>query len=225
MLGIASLSTKNIVFPPIKNALIEPNGLLAVGGNLNVNTLIKAYKQGIFPWFNINEPILWWSPNPRLVLYPEQLHISRSLKRLAKKNSYQITVDTQFNNVITKCAAVRGKIGTWINPQMIQAYNRLHENGYAHSIEVWASNKLVGGLYGVACGQVFFGESMFSIESNTSKLALIKLVEVLQKKNFKLIDCQQQTSHLESMGATLIDRQHFSKLLITYCNSDNIGKW
>jgi leucyl/phenylalanyl-tRNA--protein transferase len=225
MLDISKLSTTKVVFPSTANALIEPNGLLAMGGNLNADTLINAYRQGIFPWFNIDEPILWWSPNPRMVLYLDQLHIAKSLQKLAKKNKYQITIDTQFNKVITKCAEVRANSGTWINPQMIRAYNNLHQLGYAHSIEVCTESELVGGLYGVAFDQVFFGESMFSIEANTSKLALIKLVATLQAKNFKLIDCQQQTSHLESMGACSISRKHFSELLTKYCNNDNCGKW
>jgi leucyl/phenylalanyl-tRNA--protein transferase len=225
MLDITRLNPTKIIFPPIANALIEPNGLLAVGGNLNVDTLINAYRQGIFPWFNTDEPILWWSPNPRMVLFPDNLHISKSLKKLVKKNKYQITIDTQFNKVINACAEVRANSGTWINSYMIDAYNNLHQLGYAHSVEVHNENKLVGGLYGVAFNQVFFGESMFSIEANTSKLALIKLVEALQLKNFKLIDCQQQTSHLESMGACSIPRQQFSELLIKYCNSNNYNKW
>jgi leucyl/phenylalanyl-tRNA--protein transferase len=224
MLEIAQLNTTKVVFPSIDNALIEPNGLLAVGGNLNVDTLINAYQQGIFPWFNNDEPILWWSPNPRMVLYPDRLHISKSLQKLIKKNKYQITINTQFNKLITACAEIRANSGTWINSQMIDAYNNLHKSGYAHSVEVYTENKLVGGLYGVTFGQVFFGESMFSIEANTSKLALVKLVETLKTKNFKLIDCQQQTSHLESMGACLISRKQFSKLLTKYCNN-NYNKW
>ena len=215
---ITLLDDETVVFPPVSMALKEPNGLLAIGGNLDVDTLFSAYRQGIFPWFNDDDPILWWSPAPRMVLRPEELHISRSLRRLLRKNEYKITFDHDFAGVIQHCAAPRSyEQGTWITHDMQDAYIGFHQAGYAHSVEVWSQDELVGGLYGVAIGQVFFGESMFSRRSNTSKLALAALVSQLQQWDFKLIDCQQHTPHLESLGARDISRKDFTDQLNRYC--------
>ena len=182
------LEPEDIGFPPIELALVEPNGLLAIGGSLDPEWLLCAYSQGIFPWYEDGQPILWWSPDPRLILTPGLLKVSRSLKRLIKKQSYEITFDTAFRDVIRNCAESRSEgAGTWITDQMQAAYSVLHDKGYAHSVEVWASGELVGGLYGVALGKVFFGESMFSKEDNTSKLALVYLIRQISSWGFELI--------------------------------------
>ncbi|WP_090720456.1 leucyl/phenylalanyl-tRNA--protein transferase [Nitrosomonas sp. Nm166] len=201
-------------FPPLENALTEPNGLLAVGGDLSPRRLLEAYSRGIFPWFNDGEPILWWSPNPRMVLFPDELKISRSLRKVLKKNHYQIRTDYSFGQVMQACASPRkGQTGTWIHPQMIAAYTALHEMGLAHSIETWMDGVLVGGLYGVSLGKVFFGESMFSRVPNASKIALVHLIKQLQYWKFGLIDCQVKTDHLASLGAREISRMEFSQRL------------
>ena len=206
-------------FPPIEHALEQPNGLLAIGGNLEVDTLIKAYQRGIFPWFNEGDPILWWSPSPRMVLLPGKLHISRSLRKLLRKELYQVTFDYDFPSVIAACACGRrDSEGTWITNEMITAYIALHNAGHAHSIEVWRENKLVGGLYGVAQGRVFFAESIFSRESNTSKIAMTALSEQLAAWQFKLIDCQVYSDHLNSLGANPITRTKFQDYLSQYCS-------
>ncbi|MCK5893547.1 MAG: leucyl/phenylalanyl-tRNA--protein transferase [Endozoicomonadaceae bacterium] len=198
-------------FPPVDQALIEPDGLLCAGGNLSVATLVSAYQQGIFPWFSGEQPILWWSPNPRMVLTPDTLLISKSLRKLIRKqhNSghFCLTVNRDFLSVIKACAETRKSSGgTWITSDMQSAYFDLHRAGFAHSIEVWSENNLAGGLYGIAIGHVFFGESMFSRQSNTSKLALVAL---LRSTLFELVDCQVHTSHLASLGAHLIERPNF----------------
>lgn len=201
-------------FPPLEQALIEPNGLLAAGGDLSPERLISAYRQGIFPWFNQEEVILWWSPNPRMVLFPQELKISRSLHKTLKKNHYQIRTDSAFTQVMQACAAPREKqTGTWIHPEMIAAYTALHQRGIAHSVETWVDGELVGGLYGVAIGKAFFGESMFSRVPDASKIALVYLVRQLERQGYGLIDCQMKTAHLMSMGAREIPRLQFSKLL------------
>jgi len=202
-------------FPQTNNALLEPNGLLAVGGNLKPKTLIEAYSRGIFPWFNDDQPILWWSPTPRLALDPADLHIGRSLRKAAKKRLFQISVDTAFPEVITQCSDVErdGQDGTWINDDIIDAYCQLHELGYAHSIEAWHQGQLAGGLYGIALGGVFFGESMFSSISGASKQAFVTLVLQLRHWGFNLIDCQVQTQYLMSFGAKEISRENFEKRL------------
>lgn len=214
-------------FPPLENALAEPNGLLAIGGDLSPQRLLEAYSKGIFPWFNEGEPILWWSPNPRMVLFPDELKISRSLRKTLKKNHYQIRTDYSFSQVMQACASPRkGQAGTWIHPQMIAAYTALHEMGLAHSIETWVDDVLVGGLYGVSLGKVFFGESMFSRVSGASKIALVHLVMQLQYWEFGLIDCQVRTDHLASLGAREISRAEFSQrldMLIT--GSEPSSKW
>lgn len=201
-------------FPPVENALREPNGLLAVGGDLSPQRLLEAYSKGIFPWFNADEPILWWSPNPRMVLFPEEIKISRSLRKTLKKEHYQIRTDGSFTQVMHACASSRkGQTGTWIHPEMIAAYTALHDMGLAHCVETWMGGELVGGLYGVALGQVFFGESMFSRVSDASKIALVHLAKQLQRWEFGLIDCQVKTGHLTSLGAREIPRSEFSQQL------------
>ena len=206
-------------FPSPNLALLEPDGLLAAGGNLKPDTLLQAYKQGIFPWYSGNQPILWWSPNPRCVLYPEKLHISRSLQRTLNKAPYAIKENTAFKQVVLECAAPREDNdnehpGTWITDAMVDAYCDLHKMGHAHSIECWQDNKLVGGIYGVKLGQVFFGESMFSRMKDASKVAMVHLCE---NHKYRLIDAQVYSEHLESLGAECIDRYDFIQELNTYC--------
>ncbi|PTR14160.1 leucyl/phenylalanyl-tRNA--protein transferase [Nitrosospira sp. Nsp2] len=201
-------------FPPLEAALTRPNGLLAVGGDLSPARLIEAYRRGIFPWSNEGEPILWWSPDPRMVLFPEELKISRSLAKVLKRENYEIRADSAFKQVMEACAAPRqGHTGTWIHPQMITAYRELHEMGLAHSVETWVGGELVGGLYGVGLGKMFFGESMFSRVSDASKIALVHLVKKLQGLDFGMIDCQMKTEHLASLGAREISRKEFSQTL------------
>jgi leucyl/phenylalanyl-tRNA--protein transferase len=197
-------------FPDVSLAEREPNGLLAVGGDLSPQRLINAYVQGIFPWFSEGEPILWWSPDPRTVLFPEQIKISRSLKKTLKKQLYSVSFDRDFHGVIEACSRPReSSPGTWLLPEMIKAYHTQHELGLAHSVEVWQDQELVGGLYGMAIGGVFFGESMFSRRPDTSKIALVHLSRTLQAWDFKMIDCQVYTQHLASLGAQEIPRQTF----------------
>ncbi len=202
------------LFPPVENALTEPNGLLAAGGDLSPQRLLAAYHKGIFPWFNEDDPILWWTPDPRMVLFPDELKISRSLRKILRKDHYQILTDRSFTQVMEACAAPRkGQAGTWIHPQMIAAYSALHEMGLAHSVETWIDGELVGGLYGVALGKVFFGESMFSHRPDASKIAFVHLVKQLQYWEYGMIDCQVRTSHLASLGAREISRAEFSQKL------------
>ncbi len=201
-------------FPPHEASTSA--GLLAYGGDLSLPRLLSAYYQGIFPWYSQNDPILWWSPDPRFVLFPDQIKISKSLKKVLKR--FEVRTNTSFYDVITNCAKVRMNEGTWIDENMIESYCRLHQNGYASSIEVWQEGCLVGGLYGVHLGQIFFGESMFSLASNTSKVALVFLCSL----DFALIDCQMHTNHLESMGACFIPRQSFLQYLKDYCSTPSI---
>tara|TARA_B110000305_G_scaffold61024_1_gene67654 strand:+ start:105 stop:800 length:696 start_codon:yes stop_codon:yes gene_type:complete len=204
------LSSPQASFPDISLALADPNGLLAAGGGLSPNRLLEAYSRGIFPWFEEGQPVLWWSPDPRMVLFPEDLRVSKSLRKTINKSLYTVTLDEAFAEVIGCCAQPRGDSpGTWITDEMQTAYTQLFEAGHAHSVEVWREGDLVGGLYGVALGQLFFGESMFSFESNASKIALVKLVKQLQEWNYKLIDCQVSSEHLESLGAIEISREQF----------------
>ncbi|CAG0997100.1 Leucyl/phenylalanyl-tRNA--protein transferase [Methylophilaceae bacterium] len=202
-------------FPPIDHALEEPNGLLAIGGDLSVERLLGAYAQGIFPWFSEGQPILWWSPGPRMVLYPEELKISRSLARRLKRRDYEIRADTAFRQVMQACARAPrpGQDGTWITEPMIDAYTRLHEAGYAHSTETWIDGKLAGGVYGIAIGRMFYGESMFHETANASKIAFVHLVHDLKARGFGLIDCQMKTAHLASLGAREIARKDFLQQL------------
>lgn len=201
-------------FPPLETALREPNGLIAAGGDLSPERLLAAYRRGIFPWFSEGEPILWWSPDPRMVLVPSELKVSRSLRQRLRRGGYEIRVDTAFREVMLGCARPRrGQPGTWITRSMLAAYHALHRHGYAHSVETWIDGELAGGLYGVAIGRVFFGESMFTRVTDASKLALVHLVRQLERWEFGLIDCQMRTAHLLSLGAREIPRAEFSRRL------------
>jgi leucyl/phenylalanyl-tRNA--protein transferase len=219
--------TPETPFPPLGTALTHPNGLLAAGGDLSPQRLIAAYRCGIFPWFNEGDPILWWSPDPRMVLFPPELKISRSLRKTLKKANYTIRADSAFNQVVRACAEPRKeRPGTWIHDEMIAAYTALHEMGLAHSIETWMEGELVGGLYGVAQGKMFFGESMFSRTTDASKIAFVHLVRHLERRGFKMIDCQMKTAHLASFGAREISREEFSlklKELVNY--PERVDKW
>ena len=201
-------------FPPVSKALRSPNGLLCAGGDLSPTRLIEAYRHGIFPWFSEGDPILWWSPDPRMVLFPDELKVSRSLRKAVQRGPYETRFDSAFSNVMRACAEPRaGQHGTWIMPEMIAAYTTLHHMGVAHSVESWRDGELVGGLYGLWLGKVFFGESMFSRATDASKVALVRLVERLQAMDCRVIDCQQATPHLASLGAREIPRKEFAKLL------------
>lgn len=204
-------------FPPTSEALDHPNGLLAAGGDLEPGTLVNAYRRGIFPWFSAGEPILWWSPNPRTVLQPAGIHISRSLKRTLRRAAFRVTCNQAFAEVLDACAGPRvGSEGTWITPEMQAAYRLLHAHQIAHSVEVWHDDVLVGGLYGVALGQIFFGESMFSRRDDASKVALANLGYNLERWGFELIDCQAESDHLLRMGATRMSRTEFEQSLSVY---------
>ncbi len=203
-------------FPPTSQALSEPNGLLASGGDLSVDTLLRAYAQGIFPWFQPNQEMLWWTPDPRMVLRPSHIHISKSLKKIIRKSHWRIQFDTDFAEVVRSCAMTprqEGEAGTWITPAMSRAYQHLHELGVAHSIEIRDGEKLVGGLYGLLLGHVFFGESMFSEASNASKVALVTLARLCEANSIEMIDCQVHNPHLASLGASLVARKDFEKYL------------
>lgn len=201
-------------FPDVSRALCEPNGLLAIGGKLTPDCLLTAYRRGIFPWFSAGQPILWWSPDPRMVLFPERVRVSRSLRKLLRRSPYTVTLDEAFVEVIRGCSEPRADdAGTWITSDMIHAYTRLHELGYAHSVEAWHEGSLVGGVYGVSIGRVFFGESMFFRARDASKVAFIHLVRQLQAWGFAVIDCQMRTRHLERLGAEEIPRPRFIALL------------
>lgn len=208
----------NQSFPHPETALEEPNGLLAVGGNLSPERLLRAYRNGIFPWYSSGQPILWWSPDPRTVLFPEQVKVSRSLRKTLKKAVFTVTMDSVFSHVVEHCSEPReGQWDTWITPAISAAYNRLHQLGHAHSVETWHRDDLVGGLYGVAIGRVFYGESMFSRMSNASKVALVALCSQLERWQFGVIDCQMHTPHLVSLGAQDISRKCFLGLLQRFC--------
>jgi leucyl/phenylalanyl-tRNA--protein transferase len=197
-------------FPPVETALRTPNGLLAAGGDLSPDRLLAAYREGVFPWFGEDDPIRWWSPDPRMVLYVNEVHVSRSLKKVLRAGRFRITLDTAFADVVRGCAETRrDHEGTWITPAMEDAYARLAELGHAHSVEVWQGGGLVGGLYGVAVGRMFFGESMFSKASDASKVALVSLTRQLDAWRMPLIDCQMSTAHLASLGAREIPRSDF----------------
>lgn len=202
-------------FPPLELALREPNGLLCAGGDLTPQRLVLAYINGIFPWYSPGEPILWWSPDPRMVLFPREFKISRSLRKTLRKGDYRVSLDTRFKNVIQACARKRriGQTGTWITPEIQAAYLRLHELGYAHSVEAWIDGKLAGGLYGIAIGRMFYGESMFAHVTDASKIAIAHLARFLDEQGFGMIDCQMNTSHLASLGAREIPRDDFIRHL------------
>lgn len=205
--------TDDIPFPPVEAA--DEYGLLAIGGTLSVNRLLDAYKKGIFPWYNEDEPVCWWSPDPRCVLFPHQLHISKTMQQVILRRQFRFTFNTAFEKVMRGCqqAKRKGEPGTWIHEEMMEAYCMLHELGYAFSGEAWQDGKLAGGMYGVKLGKIFFGESMFSNVSNASKFAFIQFVQQLQKEDVKLIDCQMRTDHLVSLGATMIERKKFIGIL------------
>ena len=203
--------SNDLAFPD--PSLAEEDGLLAIEGDLSPERLLLAYSNGIFPWFSEEEPILWWSPDPRFVVYPKDIRISHSMKKILKKNTYRISFDTCFRDVISNCSNLRKQTGTWITNEMIEAYCKLHELGFAHSVEAWYEDKLVGGLYGISIGKCFFGESMFSTMDNASKAAFITLSKVLEEKGFVVIDCQVHTTHLESLGAVYISREEFLQVV------------
>jgi leucyl/phenylalanyl-tRNA--protein transferase len=214
-------------FPDVTTAERHPDGLLAVGGDLSVTRLINAYRCGIFPWYGEGDPILWWSPDPRTVLFPERLRISRSLRKTLRKDLFRVTVDRDFAAVIDACAQPRdANGGTWLVPDMVAAYRRLHRRGLAHSVEIWRNGVLAGGLYGVTIGRVFFGESMFTRVSDASKVALVHLCRTLCDRGFRLVDCQVLTSHLIRMGAVQLPRADFVRMLDHWCSlPDWHGPW
>jgi leucyl/phenylalanyl-tRNA--protein transferase len=214
-------------FPPPEQALRTPNGLLAAGGNLTPARLLDAYRHGIFPWFNADDPILWWSPDPRMVLFPEEFKISHSLRKTLRNQVYEVRTDTAFEHVMRACAAPRNKqAGTWIHEDMIAAYTTLHRMGHAHSVETWKDGKLAGGLYGIAIGRMFYGESMFSGHRDASKVALAHLAAQLRRWNFGMIDCQMNTPYLASLGAHEISRAEFVQRLQELIHYPDISpKW
>lgn len=217
---------EQLYFPPVEKA--DQHGVLAIGGDLSIERLKLAYSSGIFPWFSEDEPIVWWSPDPRFVLDPENLKVSKSMRPIFNQKRFRVSLDQDFRTVIEACGKMkrRGQAGTWITQDMIEAYCDLHQEGLAHSVEVWQEDKIVGGLYGVSLGKCFFGESMFSHVTNASKTGFIALVQKLTSVGFKLIDCQVYTQHLESLGATYITREHFTKKLRTYIKEENLkGNW
>ena len=223
---ISKIDKYSYIFPDPRYSSKE--GLVAFGGDLNPNRLLSAYKKGIFPWYSEGDPILWWSPDPRFILYPDDLKISKSLKKTLKKNIFEIKIDTNFYEVIKNCSQIKRKNqeGTWILPEIIEAFVKLHEMGFAHSIEVYKDSELVGGLYGISLGAAFFGESMFSKVSDASKVALVKLVEISKKFEFDFIDCQIPSEHLKRMGAIEIDRDRFlDELQIALQKPSKIGHW
>jgi leucyl/phenylalanyl-tRNA---protein transferase len=220
------LKRDNFSFPPLETALREPNGLLAAGGDLQPERLLAAYRHGCFPWYQEGQPLLWWSPDPRTVLFPNELHVSRSLRKRMRHGDYQVTFDKAFTEVIQGCAGPRSYAdGTWITTPMQDAYIRLHEMGVAHSVEVWQQGQLVGGLYGLAMGELFFGESMFSRATDASKVGFVTLVERLREWGFALIDCQMPTRHLESFGARSIPRAAFAEALAMHLDRPSAADW
>jgi leucyl/phenylalanyl-tRNA--protein transferase len=216
-------------FPPLESAMRHPNGLLAAGADLSPERLLQAYRLGIFPWYSPNQPPLWWSPDPRMVLFPEELKVSRSLAKRLRKKDYEIRSDTAFGEVILACAATPrpDQDGTWIVPEILEGYCKLHELGYAHSVETWIDGKLVGGLYGVAIGRMFYGESMFHHVTDASKIAFVHLVYHLQRQGYGMIDCQMHTEHLARFGAREIPRNEFARRLVEWVNlnPEPPGKW
>ncbi len=226
MLTLLNPHDRNQSFPDVVDALDEPNGLLAIGGCLSPRRLENAYRHGIFPWYSAGEPILWWSPDPRLILLPDRLRVSRSMRKVLRRGEFEFSFDAAFEAVIDACAAPRGPAhGTWITADIKKAYVELHRRGLAHSVEAWKDRQLVGGLYGVAIGRVFFGESMFHRISNASKAAFTFAVNHLQQWNYALIDCQAHTDHLVSLGAELIPRADFVRLLSIYCTQEPCRTW
>jgi len=230
MPDIPWLENNDNQFPDVELALTDPDGLLAVGGELSVARLLNAYRRGIFPWYEEGQPVLWWSPNPRCVLYPNQMHVSRSLKKALRKNRFKITFDTAFTEVITHCANIRiDQGGTWITSDIMTTFQQLHAMGVAHSVEVWDFSseqpQLVGGVYGIAMGKVFFGESMFSRRTDASKIALYHLCQQLQAWGFNLIDCQVDSEHLQSLGTQTLTRVEFIKHLEDAIDDPQHSHW
>ncbi|MBA1304739.1 MAG: leucyl/phenylalanyl-tRNA--protein transferase [Pseudomonas sp.] len=220
------LKRDDLSFPSLETALREPNGLLAAGGDLRPERLLAAYRHGCFPWYQEGQPLLWWSPDPRTVLFPDELHVSRSLRKRMRHGDYRVTFDKAFAEVIQGCAGPRSYTdGTWITTPMQDAYVRLHEMGVAHSVEVWQQGQLVGGLYGLAMGELFFGESMFSRATDASKVGFVTLVERLREWGFALIDCQMPTRHLESFGARSIPRAAFAEALAMHLDRPSAADW
>ncbi|BCK88311.1 leucyl/phenylalanyl-tRNA--protein transferase [Sideroxyarcus emersonii] len=216
----------DLSFPPVTQALRSPNGLLAAGGDLSPMRLLEAYRHGIFPWFNADEPILWWSPDPRMVLFPQHFRISHSLRKKLHKGAYEVRTDTAFEQVMRACAAPRqGAQGTWIHEEMVAAYCELHRMGHAHSVETWMEGELAGGLYGMALGRMFYGESMFSRRTDASKIALAHLCAQLRRWEFGMIDCQMNTPHLASLGAAEIPRKEFIARLQDLINYPPVPAW
>ncbi|HAB91512.1 MAG TPA: leucyl/phenylalanyl-tRNA--protein transferase [Pseudomonas sp.] len=223
---ITWLNRASLKFPPLHKALREPNGLLAAGGDLSAERLVAAYRHGCFPWYQDGQPLLWWSPDPRTVLLPSNLHISRSLRKVLRSDLFSVTFDRNFTDVIHACSEPRkDEDGTWITSEMQAAYFALHAQGHAHSVEVWQQDQLVGGLYGIAIGQLFFGESMFSRTSNASKVGFVTLVSALKAAGFVLIDCQMPTAHLISLGAESIRRSEFSEYLTQHLDINTDMQW
>jgi len=221
-MNVYHLSKNRLYFPSPDQAIKE--GLLAIGGDLSIERLLLSYSMGIFPWYSEGEPILWWTPDPRLVLFPDELKISKSLRKIIRQKKYHITIDKAFEDVIKNCAFIRDE--TWIVNEMIEAYIKLHRAGFAHSFECWQADELVGGLYGVSLGRSFFGESMFSKKNNTSKIAMVSLVDFIKLHNFDMIDCQTPTNHLKSLGAKEISRKNFLDILKKSLKKKTIiGKW
>ncbi len=222
-----SRNARDLSFPPVERA--SPEGVVAVGGDLRPERLLEAYRHGIFPWYNQGQPILWWSPDPRTVLFPENLHVSRSLKRSLRPGVFALTLDTAFRDVMVQCSKPRPQYpgdGTWITPAMIDAYTRLHERGHAHSVETWQEGRLVGGVYGVALGGAFFAESMFTRVDDASKVALVSLIRLLHRWGFRLVDCQQSSPHVLRLGAKEIPRREFIEHLTAAVSlPGRQGKW
>jgi leucyl/phenylalanyl-tRNA--protein transferase len=214
-------------FPPVERALREPNGLLAAGGDLSPERLVEAYKHGIFPWFGEDDPLLWWSPDPRMVLFVGELHVSRSLRRAIRSGESTVTFDRAFRQVMAGCAEPRPDAdGTWITDDMVEAYGELADRGFAHSVETWNDGRLVGGLYGVAIGRMFYGESMFSRQTDASKVALVALTRQLERWGFEMIDCQMSTGHLASLGAREVPRAEFLDRMRTLARQPGVpGPW
>jgi leucyl/phenylalanyl-tRNA--protein transferase len=220
--------SSNTPFPPLETALHEPNGLLAAGGDLSPQRLLAAYRHGIFPWYSPGQPILWWSPQPRMVLFPQELKVSHSLAKRLRRGDYQIRIDSAFRAVMEACATSPrpDQDGTWIVPELVEAYCQLHAFGYAHSVETWIDGELAGGLYGVSIGRMFYGESMFHRVTDASKIAVAHLAQFMVQNGYGMIDCQMQTSHLASLGAREIPREEFAQRLTALVNSpDQFEPW
>ena len=213
-------------FPPVERALHEPNGLLAAGGGLSVARLVDAYQRGIFPWFSEGDPVLWWSPDPRMVLRTDRVHVSRSLRRRLRRGDYEVSFNRAFGDVLQACAAPRrAESGTWLVTSMVRAYERLHRAGVAHSIEVWMNGELAGGLYGVALGRMFFGESMFTRQTDASKVAIVTLAAQLVRWGVPIVDCQMRTEHLASLGAVDVPRRDFVRTVGHLVSQRPITPW